>query len=178
MKKITLYFASLIALVFLMSLSYPANAQKDRYFIVNQKLNTTDDSVVLMPGGYSLSFSGLRFSFAGKKNIFLIKSININCVDGRSFVYDSLYYRAKACSNLVIELPPQLILNAGKISQIIINYNTIDAVTTEKNSVQIYAINLTQKLEKIDLTGFESGYLSAESGRFVSTQINQIYPRN
>lgn len=178
MKRLTLFFTSIPALVFLLSISYSAIAQKDRVFIVNHKLNVTADSLVLMPGGYSLSFSGLHFSFVSKKNTFLINSIRVNFIDGRTFVYDSINFKAAANSTLVLQLPPQVVVNSLKISQIVLHYNTKDAVPTEKNSVLVYAVNLTKEKERIDLTGFERVYLSTQSGRFESSQINQVYPRN
>ncbi len=178
MKKINTLCTTAFMLVLLISTSYTAIAQKDRVFIVNQKLHVTADSVVLMPGGYSLSFSGLHFSFVGKKNTFLINSIRVNFIDGRTFVYDSINFKAAANNTLVLQLPPEVVVNALKISQIVMHYNTKDAVPTEKNSVLVYAVNLTKEKERIDLTGFEPFYISAESGRFTATEINQVYPRN
>lgn len=178
MKKTVKLCAAVFVIVSFVSISYTATAQNDRVFIVNQKLNVAADSVVLMPGGYSLSFSGLYFSFVGKKNRFLISRICVNFIDGRTFVYDSINFKAISYSNLVLQLPPQVVSNSIRISQIILHYTTKDAVTTEKNSVMVYAVNLTKEKPRIDLTGFEPFYISAETGRFTLTQNNQIYPGN
>lgn len=177
MKKIALFFYSILATLFLLSISFAANAQHDKVYIANQKLSINTDSVIVMTGGYSQSFSGISFSFLSKKNTFLIRSIKFNFVDGRTLAYDSIRFKSATYGSLIIQLPSELVLNAAKISQIIIKYDPELTTLTEKNSIQVFGLKKIFE-RRDDWTGYQDFYISPESGRFVTSQINQIYSVN